>query len=45
MVTKRRPTFNSTSFLAKVGQGLSFLAKVGEGLSIGKYHNGQVVFS
>jgi CRP/FNR family cyclic AMP-dependent transcriptional regulator len=35
VATKRRPSFNSTSFLAKVG----------EGRSIGKYRKGQVVFS
>jgi CRP-like cAMP-binding protein len=35
MAIKRRPSFNSTSFLAKVG----------EGRSIGKYSKGRVVFS
>jgi hypothetical protein len=35
MAMKRRQPFNSTSFLAKVG----------EGRSIGKYRKGQVVFS
>ena len=35
MATKRRPSFNSTSFLAKVG----------DGRSVGKYRKGQVVFS
>jgi CRP/FNR family transcriptional regulator, cyclic AMP receptor protein len=35
MAIKRRPSFNSTSFLAKVG----------EGRSVGKYRKGQVVFS
>jgi CRP/FNR family cyclic AMP-dependent transcriptional regulator len=35
MATKRRPSFNSKSFLAKVGKGRS----------IGKYRKGQVVFS
>ena len=35
MVIKRRPSFNSTSFLAKVGKGQS----------VGKYRKGQVIFS
>ena len=35
MVIKRRPSFNSTSFLAKVGKGRS----------TGKYRKGQVIFS
>ena len=35
MAVKRQPLFNSTSFLAKVG----------EGRNIGKYRRGQVVFS
>ncbi len=35
MAIKRQPSFNSTSFLAKVG----------EGRSVGKYRKGQVVFS
>jgi CRP-like cAMP-binding protein len=35
MAIKRRPSFNSTSFLAKVG----------EGRTMGKYRKGQVVFS
>jgi CRP-like cAMP-binding protein len=35
MATKRRPPFNSKSFLAKVG----------DGRSMGKYRKGQVVFS
>jgi CRP/FNR family cyclic AMP-dependent transcriptional regulator len=35
MASKRRPSFNSTSFLTKVGKGRS----------VGKYRTGQVVFS
>ena len=35
MAIKRRPSFNSKSFLAKVG----------DGRSMGKYRKGQVVFS
>lgn len=35
MAIKRRPSFNSTSFLAKVGKGRS----------MGKYRKGQVIFS
>ena len=35
MAIKRQPSFNSTSFLAKVG----------DGRSVGKYRKGQVVFS
>ena len=35
MAIKRRPSFNSTSFLAKVGMGRS----------MGKYRKGQVIFS
>ena len=35
MAVKRQSSFNSTSFLAKVG----------EGRSLGKYRKGQVVFS
>ena len=35
MATKRQPSFNATSFLAKVG----------EGRSLGKYRKGQIVFS
>src|SRR5580700_10868306 len=35
MATKSRPSFNSTSFLAKVGGGRS----------MGKYGKGQVIFS